>query len=155
LGIANSLFVRSACLPNGNTFDESLGEIGGEDSLLLRQLLSQGRRFAWVDDALVRERVSPERLRAGFIGWRRFRSGQIRTRTCLRLAPQRRLEAGVWMAIGAAQVVLYGLLTPVFYLAGRDRGDEMWSRVLGGAGKVLWTERFLFPAYGARARLPR
>ena len=155
LGTANSMFVRSTCLPNGETFDESLGEIGGEDSLLLRQLLGQGRRFAWVDDALVRERVSPERLRAGFIGWRRFRSGQIRTLTCLRLAPQRRLEAGVWMAIGAAQVVLYGLLTPVFYLAGRDRGDEMWSRVLGGAGKVLWTERFLFPAYGARARLPR
>jgi glycosyltransferase involved in cell wall biosynthesis len=154
LGTSNSLFVRSACLPDGGTFDEDLGEIGGEDSLLLRQLIIQGCRFAWVDGAVVRERVSPERLRASFVRWRRFRSGQIRTRTCLRLAPPRRVEAGAWMAIGAAQVALYGLLTPMFYLAGRERGDEVWSRVFGGAGKILWTERFLFPAYGTRAKLP-
>ncbi len=155
LGTSNSLFVRSTCLPNGETFAEDLGEIGGEDSLLLRQLIRQGRRFAWVDGAVVRERVSPERLRAGFVRWRRFRSGQIRTLTCLRLAPPRRFEAGAWMAIGAAQVVLYGLMTPVLYLAGRERGDELWSRVFGGAGKILWARRFLFPAYGARAKLPR
>lgn len=155
LGTSNCLFVRSTCLPSGETFEENLGETGGEDSLLLRQLVREGRRFAWVDGAIVRERVSPERLRPGFVRWRRFRSGQIRTLTCLRLAPPRPLEAGLWMAIGAAQVVLYGLLTPVFYLAGRERGDELCSRVFGGAGKILWAERFLFPAYGARARLPR
>jgi glycosyltransferase involved in cell wall biosynthesis len=155
LGSSNSFFRRSTCFASGETFDEELGEIGGEDSLLLRQLLDQGRRFAWVDIAVVRERVSPERLRAGFIRWRKFRSGQIRTLTCLRMAPPRLFEAGAWVAIGAAQVVLYGLVTPAFYLAGRDRGDELWSRVFGGAGKILWTKRFLFPAYGARAKLPR
>lgn len=57
------------------------------------------------------------------------------------------------MAIGAVQALGYGLISAVFRAVGNPRWRHMLSRAYGGAGKCLWTERFLFPAYGATSRL--
>jgi hypothetical protein len=46
LGTNNSMFERALCLSDGAPFEESLNEIGGEDSLLLERLTMNGCRRA-------------------------------------------------------------------------------------------------------------
>ena len=41
------------------------------------------------------------------------------------------------------------------FQAGRDRWRHFAGRAWGGAGKLLWMERFRFAAYGATSRLTR
>lgn len=56
-------------------FDESLGLIGGEDTLLTRQLVAAGGTILWCQEARVSESVPPDRARARWILRRAFRSG--------------------------------------------------------------------------------
>ena len=51
-GANNSMFSRALCLSDGAPFEESLNEIGGEDSLLLERLTMRGLRFAWAARAI-------------------------------------------------------------------------------------------------------
>ncbi len=155
LGTNNAFFERAVCFPDAGPFDPSLGTIGGEDTLVFRTLALRGIRFVWVADALAFEFVPAERQTFRYVSMRRFRSGQIRVLTCLRLKPARRLQAVVWMAAGLAQTLGYGLAAGVLRAAGRDRWRHFAGRAWGGMGKLLWMERFRFAAYGAASRLPR
>ncbi len=47
LGTNNSLFTASVCAGPGGPFEERLNHIGGEDSLFLKRLVRDRRRFAW------------------------------------------------------------------------------------------------------------
>ena len=55
LGTNNSMFDRAACLRGGETFDTSLNESGGEDSLLLQRLVLAGKRLYFASEAKVVE----------------------------------------------------------------------------------------------------
>jgi hypothetical protein len=59
------------------------------------------------------------------------------------------------MGAGLLQTVGYGLLAGLLRAAGRDRWRHFAGRAMGGAGKLLWMEKFRFPAYGATSRLTR
>ncbi|MFO1153006.1 MAG: glycosyltransferase [Rhodospirillales bacterium] len=155
LGTNNAFFERGACFPDPDPFDPALGTIGGEDTLIFRTLAARGIRFAWVADALASEFVPAARQTFRYVRMRRFRSGQIRVLTCLRLKPARPVQAAVWMAAGLAQTVAYGLVAGLLRVAGGTRWQHFASRAMGGAGKLLWMEKFRFAAYGASSRLSR
>lgn len=155
LGTANALFDRHACFPDFDPFEPSLGLLGGEDTLMFRTLQQRGLRFAWVQDAVVLEFVPRQRQTQEYVRLRRFRSGQIRVLTALRMSPPRPVDVARWMAIGAVQAIGYGLISAVFRAVGNPRWHHMLSRAYGGAGKCLWTERFLFQAYGTTSRLAK
>jgi glycosyltransferase involved in cell wall biosynthesis len=155
LGTNNAFFERTVCFPDRGPFDPALGTIGGEDTLVFRTLADRGIRFVWVEAALAFEFVPAERQTFRYVSMRRFRSGQIRVLTCLRLKPARPVQAAVWMAAGLAQTLGYGLAAGLLRAAGRDRWRHFAGRAWGGAGKLLWMERFRFAAYGATSRLPR
>ena len=53
---------------------------GGEDLLFFRRVSATGRSIVWADDALVHERVEPERLSARFILGRSFANGAVHAR---------------------------------------------------------------------------
>jgi succinoglycan biosynthesis protein ExoM len=155
LGTNNAFFERAVCFPDPDPFDPDLGTIGGEDTLVFRTLVARGVRFVWVAAAKAREFVPRERQTFRYVRMRRFRSGQIRVLTCLRMRPPRPAQAIVWMAAGLLQTVGYGLMAGLLRVAGRDRWRHFASRAWGGAGKLLWMEKFRFPAYGAASRLTR
>lgn len=57
-------------------FDPDFGRTGGEDTLLFSKLLDGGARMIWCDEAIVTERVGPDRTRLGWLLRRSFRAGQ-------------------------------------------------------------------------------
>ena len=155
LGTNNAFFERTVCFPDPDPFDPALGTIGGEDTLVFRALAARGIRFVWAAAAEAREFVPHARQTFRYVRMRRFRSGQIRVLTCLRLRPARPAQAAVWMAAGLLQTVGYGIVAGFLRTAGRARWRHFAGRAWGGAGKLLWMEKFRFAAYGAASRLTR
>jgi glycosyltransferase involved in cell wall biosynthesis len=148
LGTNNSLFAASLCAGPGGPFEERLNHIGGEDSLFLKRLVRDGRRFAWAAGAEVTEWVPRRRLDWDYVRRRRFLSGQIRTFVHEMIRPRSRLAVAGWMGIGLVQAILAGslalLLRPFHAPAARRQAIKAW----GGLGKVFWMSRFRGSLYG-------
>lgn len=153
LGTQNSAF-RRRCFDIAG-FQPELGRIGGEDSVLIRQLRLAGCRFVYAADALVGEHVPPHRLTETYVCFRRLRDGQIRSFACLRASPHAWGELAAYMLGGAAQMSLGAARWALGNALGRApmrmRGR---SALYGGLGKLLWMERYLFPMYGAPSGTP-
>jgi len=80
--IGNTL-IRASWLSNpaicqqNSWFNESLGRYGGEDSMLIESLLSQGARHVWCKDAVVAELVPESRQTFSYLAGRAYRFGNI------------------------------------------------------------------------------
>ena len=148
LGTNNSMFDRALCLSDGAPFEESLNEIGGEDSLLLERLTMRGFRFAWAANAGVVEWVPPRRLDWAYVCKRKFLSGQIRVFVQQMAEPGRAPRIAFWMVVGLVQFVAAGILALVFKPFDRARAQRASATAYGGLGKVLWTPRFRPTLYG-------
>lgn len=136
--IANALLLRDRCLSAVVPFDPRLGLSGGEDSLLLRRLLEQGRRCVWCAEATVTETIPAEKLRPAYLLRRAFRGGQTTAYVPSVLAIPQWRAVFRWMAIGAAQVCLYGTWGIVLCLAGREEWLSAMTTAASGLGKVFW-----------------
>jgi len=148
LGTNNSLFDRAACLAGPQPFDPSLNSSGGEDSLVLQKLALSGKQFNFSAQASVVEWVPEPRLTWAYVKKRKFLSGQIRV-FVQRMARPRAYGAPVWwMAIGLAQVVIFGVATVVVAPLGGDRRERMAAQLFGGLGKIFWASRFRPALYG-------
>ncbi|MCB1536194.1 MAG: glycosyltransferase family 2 protein [Rhodoblastus sp.] len=149
LGTNNSMFERALCLSDGAPFEESLNEIGGEDSLLLERLAMRGFRFAWAARAGVVEWVPPRRLDWAYVCKRKFLSGQIRVFVQDMAEPGRGWRIAFWMVAGLVQFVVAGAIAVAFRPFDRDRAQRASATAYGGLGKVLWTPRFRPTLYGS------
>lgn len=149
LGTNNSVFSRDRCLAGNTVFDTTLNETGGEDSLLLQQLVLSGRKLAWAGKAGVIEWVPPRRLNWTYVARRRFLSGQIRTFVQRMLSPPRWPQVAFWMLAGAIQVPLWFAVSVGFSFIDRERSEQARSKAWGGLGKVLWARRFRPRLYGS------
>lgn len=105
----------------GLRFDERFGLSGGSDTLFTRELVRGGGRLVWCDEALVVDRVPPERLTARWVLRRAVRSGNSWSRTSLVLAPAARPAVRAGLAARGALRLTGGLLRHVW---GRARGDQ-------------------------------
>ncbi len=149
LGTNNSMFERALCLSDGAPFEESLNEIGGEDSLLLERLTMKGYRFAWAANAGVVEWVPPRRLDWAYVCKRKFLSGQIRVFVQNMAEPGRAPRIAFWMVVGLVQFVAAGALAVAFRPFNRARAQRASAVAYGGLGKVLWAPRFRPTLYGS------
>ncbi|MFV0281412.1 MAG: glycosyltransferase family 2 protein [Rhodoblastus sp.] len=149
LGTNNSMFDKAPCLSDAAPFEESLNEIGGEDSLLLERLVMKGVKFAWAARAGVVEWVPPRRLDWAYVCKRKFLSGQIRVFVQRMAEPGRNWRIAFWMVAGLVQFGLAGAI----FLAARPFAPQRARRAsaiaYGGLGKVLWTPRFRPALYGS------
>jgi len=128
----NCLAARSLLLRHG--FDAEYGRSGGEDADLFGRLLRDGARFVWCDEALVSERMPPERRRPGWILRRAFRGGCVHTRIELH-----RRGRAAWRGLPralAAWLVLAAAL-PFARLAGPGPALRVARRAAVQAGH-LW-----------------
>lgn len=149
LGTNNSMFARGRCLAGDEPFATSLNETGGEDSLLLKRLVMQGRRFAWAAGAGVTEWAAARRLNWAYVRKRKFLSGQIRVFVHRMAGPGQWGRILMWMAIGLAQCVGGGLAALALWPFARTRAARALATAYGGLGKVLWTPRFRPALYGS------
>ena len=149
LGTNNSMFRRAACLSVAGPFETQLNEIGGEDSLFLRQLVLNGRRFFWSSQAEVTEWVPSRRLDWHYICRRRFLSGQIRTFVHTMATPRRWSGVLMWMSVGAVQAALAGSIA-ISAKPFMPRTAHRFAAIAsGGLGKIFWMRRFRPKLYGA------
>lgn len=149
LGTNNSVFNRATCFQKAEVFDPSLNEVGGEDSLLLKQLVEAGKTFVWSSQAKVTEWVPEKRMNWNYVRRRRFLSGQIRTFVYHKLTPPRWGSIILWMAIGAIQFIVETFRALIFCPINREKAHIARSKALGGLGKLLWGKRFRPKLYGS------
>ena len=149
LGTNNSVFERAGRLSGNEVFDTSLNETGGEDSLLLQQLVLAGKRFVWASQAGVLEWVPPKRLTWSYVRRRRFLSGQIRTLVQHKLTPSRWAHIVFWMCAGAAQAVGWYIISVLMRAVDKQKSELARSKAYGGLGKVFWGKRFGPKLYGS------
>lgn len=149
LGTNNSFFNVKRCLGRPAPFSAEMNNCGGEDSLLLKQLAENGRRFAWAADAKVTEWVPSRRLTWDYYRKRKYLSGQIRTSVYSLLEKPRWERVAMWMSIGAGQAALCGAGALFYSFFAPERARELGAQALGGLGKVLWMKPFRERLYGA------
>lgn len=142
LGSGNSMFARDTLALVDPPFDTSFNA-GGEDVWLFRQLDDRHEvPMIWCPDALVHERVPPHRVTMDFLRQRRFSDGQLR---CLVESDAGGVRAAgrvaLWMTIGAAQLLLFGLAATVTRPFSAALSVRCHLAAVGGAGKLLWWRR--------------
>ncbi|BCP51458.1 glycosyl transferase [Kaistia sp. 32K] len=138
LGTNNSMFEREACFAVKVPFDTSMNEIGGEDTLLLKRLADEGKRFAWSARGTVTEWVPERRLSWAYVRKRKFLSGQIRVLTHWKTRPVEWSRIAFWMSAGMIQIVLHGILVIALRPFHPVRAEKARVKLHGGLGKVLW-----------------
>ena len=98
----NVLFRSDLLGDDPHPFPERYASMGCEDAWLFRRLHGAGHEIRWAAGAIVREWLSPERLRPRWLVRRAFRVGNTTSRVECELHPglSRRLEllgrAGLW-----------------------------------------------------------
>ena len=154
-GCGNALLVRATALPGDAPFNVAADQSGGEDDVLFAALATRGGRFGWAADAWVDEFAPPHRATLGYALTRAFAYGQGPSQTAA--AARNWLGVARWMAVGAAQAVVWGAAALALTLARNPRRAEMLDRTARGVGKVFWMKGFEPQFYGTRelARLER
>ena len=149
LGTNNAMVSRQACRSVPGPFAEHLNSVGGEDSLFLKRLVQDGRRFAWAAEAAIIEWVPPRRRTWAYVRKRKFLSGQIRSFVPTMLDPPRRRELAWWMIVGAVQAATAGPLGVALLPFRRTLSRRLVTTAWGGLGKVFWMKRFRPNLYGS------
>jgi glycosyltransferase involved in cell wall biosynthesis len=91
----------------GVRFDERFGISGGSDTLFSHELVTNGGRLVWCDEALVVDQVPAGRVSARWVLQRALRSGNSWSRTLLALPlspPERLRRKGVLTGRGVLRV---------------------------------------------------
>jgi len=151
-GCGNSLMVRAAALPGPAPFNPAADHAGGEDDELFSALAARGGGFGWGPDARVEEFAPAHRATLRYALTRAFAYGQGPSQTARRHGQTVALLR--WMAIGAAQTLVFGLLATLGVLTSHPRRAWWLDRAARGLGKVLWMPG-LEPAFYGAAELTR
>jgi succinoglycan biosynthesis protein ExoM len=80
----NLLVVPAALERHGIRFDERLALIGGEDTVLAKELVRAGERIVWAERAVVHEHLPAARARLSWILRRWYRTGNIEALVAMR-----------------------------------------------------------------------
>jgi len=150
-GCGNSLIRRAALPDPKHPFAERANQTGGEDDVLFRAMAEAGAKFCWAPAAWVWEDPAPERLRLGYALKRAFVYGQSPPYHCYTGTPRDLPGALGWMAVGAAQVAIFGALAAAKWLTRSTDRAFVLDRAMRGLGKVLWFGPFKLKLYGRAA----
>ena len=150
-GCGNALFDRAALDLPDPVFDLAANEIGGEDDLLFARLRVSGARFGWAANAHVFEHVQAPRQSWFKLLERSFAYGQGPTQACASGKPVRWAGVAFWMAVGAAQLTVFGLAAPMARLVSAQAAASCLDRSAQGLGKLIWFEAVSPRLYGASA----
>lgn len=146
-GCGNSLMVRATALPGEAPFEVRWDHSGGEDDALFAALEARGGRFGWSAEAWVDEVAPAHRANLGYALSRAFAYGQSPSQAAW--ARKDLLAVAKWMAVGAAQLVGWGLVALPLVALHRPERARILDRAVRGLGKVLWMPGLEPRFYGA------
>jgi glycosyltransferase involved in cell wall biosynthesis len=149
-GCGNSLIDRSAARLPDPVFDPRANETGGEDDLLFSHMARTGAVFAWASGASVTEHVEDDRLKLIHLARRSLAFGQGPSQTAAHEG--RPLAVAGWMMVGAAQMLVCGVLAAPAALLSPATAAALADKAVQGAGKLVWFD-FAAPRFYGRARL--
>ena len=146
--------LRRAALPSPEPFSPTRNEIGGEDDLLFQAMKARRATFAWAPEAWVWETPEASRVTLAYTLWRAFAYGQGPA-TKAWTGPWRNVPAVMfWMAVGAAQTIVYGAAAFGSYVVRTRRRAFAYRKFVEGVGKLMWFPIIKPRFYGA-AKLPK
>jgi succinoglycan biosynthesis protein ExoM len=148
MATGNALFDRSCCIAPEEPFAPALSRLGGEDVLFFHNLHLSGKRVVWCREAVVLERIPPERLAMGYILRKRYRNGQMTSLTCMMTTPRQYARLAESMLVGLTQVVVGGAAAVLIAAFSSNKARVSLCTLAGGAGKLLWMKPFLRRSYG-------
>jgi glycosyltransferase involved in cell wall biosynthesis len=148
-GCGNALLVRSTALPGAAPFDSAADQTGGEDDALFAALKARDGRFAWSAEALVFEHAPAHRATLGYALRRAFAYGQGPSQTAWKARDYPALAR--WVAVGAAQALVYGVTALVMCMTFHPRRTHMLDRAVRGVGKLVFVDGLEPKLYGAAA----
>lgn len=146
-GCGNSLMVRATALPGDTPFEVRWDHSGGEDDALFAALEARGGRFGWSAGAWVDEVAPAHRANLGYALSRAFAYGQSPSQAAW--GRKDLLAVAKWMAVGAAQLVAWGLVALPLVALHRPERARILDRAVRGLGKVLWMPGLEPRFYGA------
>jgi hypothetical protein len=145
-GCGNCMIDRAGAGLMEPPFDPAQDQLGGEDDRLFSGMEARGARFGWAVEALCHEHVPAGRANLRYVLQRSFAFGQGPSQTA---AEQRApLRVAFWMAVGAAQTLIFGAAAALLWLTGSSRRAFMLGRAAQGLGKLFWFDRFAPRLYG-------
>jgi hypothetical protein len=147
-GCGDSLILRAALPHPTQAFSPERNETGGEDDHLFGVMQRAGARFAWAPEALVFEDPVPARLTLSYALARAFAYGQGPTYGCATADPPDWPGVACFMARGAIQTGVFGLVAAFQWLTGAPHRAFALDRAVRGAGKVLFAGPFAMKFYG-------
>jgi len=149
-GCGNAMMTRATVLTGPEPFEVAADHTGGEDDRLFTDLRARGGRFAWAPAAWVIEHAPPERSRVGYALARAVGYGQTPSQMAAREG--RWLGVAKWVAIGLAQMAVFGAAALGLWLVRSPKWIELADRAARGLGKTLWFAHLNFYGVGALAR---
>jgi succinoglycan biosynthesis protein ExoM len=98
-----NVLIRRTCLQTiPGPFDSQFGRTGAEDTMLFKDMLAQGARFIWCDEATVSEEVPASRANLTWLLKRSYRLGQTYVLSeIVRLSGQAYYQRACYLALRA------------------------------------------------------
>lgn len=153
-GCGNAFIDRAALDLNEPPFDVRTNTSGGEDDRLFNILAARGVRFGWAAKARAFEHVPAARATLSYVLTRSFAFGQGPCQASARRQPaglRNVIAVARWMAIGAAQTTVYGVVAAALWIVGDARRASYLVKAAAGLGKVFWCSPFEPRLYGPAA----
>jgi len=147
----NCLIDLSRCTLPNPPFDLRYNQTGGEDDALFQTLQTQGVKLAWAQEAKTWEHVPAKRATLNYIWKRNLAFGQSPSQEAAERGFKGVFEILKWMAIGAAQSLVYGFIWFVLKVTGRAKHIQYFCKLAQGVGKVFWFGPFAPKLYGENA----
>ncbi len=138
--------LKQQCEP----FDPRYGLTGGEDTHLFDRLQRDGARFVYCREALVWERVPPERASVRYLVGLGFRWGNTHARRALDLTDSGQGALRLWL-IGKA--MCFGMISLAMSLGtwpGRVARTRWLMRLASNAGRLMAAVGWHYAAYRTR-----
>jgi glycosyltransferase involved in cell wall biosynthesis len=149
-GTHNCLLVKHKCCVDDEPFDPALGLTGGEDMRFFHSVVERGGKVVWCADAIINEFIPATRSRWSYALRRQLRESQLHMQAFLWAAQPDYAKLAYWMAIGLAQIFVYGPLMLVLAAFDRPLAMKCGTKAAGGIGKLFWFPGVTLIGYGDR-----
>ncbi len=143
----NCLIKASALKSLSGPFDPEYGLTGGEDVHLFQRLRKRGARFVTCKEAVIDEKIPPDRTTFSYLFKRWLRGGYIHTRRHLELGPGSKTARSAHMLIKSLGFGTVSLFLAVACLPVRDQSLFWMMRAGSNLGRFLAVLGYNYEGY--------
>lgn len=145
-GRTSNAIIKSSILRNSDiAFDPNYGLSGGEDLVLFNTLINSGVRLVWCDEAVVYERVIPERTNFSWLLRRGFAGGQNYARSTA--TADGKVASFKMFVQGFVAVLAFPVIAVIVLPLGKHYCVHWLRKGAIGLGKILALTSYRYKQY--------